>query len=86
METKSRYQIISELEEKKRVLIMERDSLDDTSFENKQVIKKLKRTLEDTEEDHIEFERTKDRQKETYNTLIKSVDDSLSKITSQKSK
>ena len=47
METKSRYEVISELEKQKRELIRERDSMADEVEKKVQEIKKLERRKED---------------------------------------
>ncbi len=47
METKSRYEVISDLENKKRELIRERDKLDEDSKDKERKVKNLERTKED---------------------------------------
>lgn len=46
METKSRYEVLSDLENKKRELIKERDGLNDSLIEKKNLIKTVKRDIE----------------------------------------
>ena len=80
METKSRYEVISELEEKKRELIMERDSLEDGIHHREKQIKNVKRQLEDMEEELGEYKHKLNDRRETITELIKSVDDSLKRF------
>ena len=47
METKSRYEVIAELEEKKRELIIEGDSLDQRLKAKEKELRDLKRKVED---------------------------------------
>lgn len=91
METKSRYEVIADLEDKKRGLIKERDSLNDV-LKNKEKQIKLKerqksdtillidRELTDLNEDLDNFKSTIDVKKETLQELIKSVDESLDRF------
>lgn len=80
METKSRYEVIAELEEKKRGFIIERDSLEQITKNKGKEIKNLKRQLEDMEENLEEFKETLKEKRETLNELIKSVDESLKRF------
>ena len=50
METKSRYEVIADLEQQKRSLIRERDSFPDKVREMEKEIKETKRELEDNVE------------------------------------
>ena len=79
-ETKSRYEVISELEDRKRKLIMERDGFPDIIRRKKKAIRDLKRELEDMEEDVSEYEASVDERKQTINDLIESIDTSLKKF------
>lgn len=81
METKSRYEVIAELEDKKRNLIREREGFDKRLLEKKKELRDLKREIEDKDEEIKEFESSMVASKETINTLIKSVDDSLDRFT-----
>jgi len=80
METKSRYEVISDLEEKKREFIKERDSFDDQVRYKLKQIKLAKRQIEDMEEDMEEYEKGIDDRKLTIIELIKSVDASLERL------
>lgn len=91
METKSRYEVISELEEKKRDLIREKNGFADQIIEKEKSITILKRSKEDTivvldrkikdeEEELANFNKTVDERKETIEELIKSVNDSLGRF------
>ena len=95
MEIKSRYEIIQELEAKKRTLIQEKANLADVLRVNKRrfeelkedteaKIKTLKREEKNFGEDVDNLETSLPEKKETYDTLIKSIDESLEKIQSQK--
>ena len=80
METKSRYEVIADLEAKKRTLIINRDNLPGQLQEKNKELRDLKREVEDKEEEVKEFNEAIGTQKETINELIKSVDDSLNRF------
>ena len=91
VETKSRYEVISDLERQKRELIKERDGLSDELKEKEKELKITERTksdqimawdrkIEDIEEDLENFKSTMEERKETIQELIKSVDDSLQRF------
>lgn len=80
METKSRYEVITELEAKKRELIIERDSFEGQVKQREKQLKNLNRQLEDVEEELTEFKDSIKDKKETITELIKSVDDSLNRL------
>ena len=83
METKSRYEVLAQLEENKRKLIVDRDSLQDEVKKKERVIKIKKRELEDLEEDlHIFIESLEPR-KQTIQALIDSVDDGIKRFQTQ---
>jgi len=82
METKSRYEVIAELEDKKRALIVNRDSLDDVLKGSERELKKMKREIEDKEEDIKNFKDSMKEQKETIQELIKSIDEGLDRFAS----
>ena len=86
IETKSRYEVIADLEEKKRQLIINREGLDYQLTNKKKELKHLKRELEDKEEETSDFENSMSSQKDTINELIKSVDDSLNRLTEMSTK
>jgi len=88
METKSRYEVISDLEEKKRELIQERDGLNDQLKVKDKAVKEMERNksdnnmvidrkIEDLKEDVDNFKENMEERKETIKELIQSVDDSL---------
>lgn len=91
METKSRYEVISDLENKKRELIKERDGLFDLLITRERNLKnierqkldhmiQLDRQIEDVKEDIENFRKTLEERKSTITELIKSVDDSLERF------
>lgn len=91
MEIKSRYQVISDLEEKKRSLIEERDNLNQQKLQKEKEVKNVERNkddqaiawdrkIEDCKEDLSNFEANMTERKETIVELIKSVDDSLERF------
>ena len=55
MEVKSRYEVISDLESKKRELIRERDGFKDRIKDTKKSIRESERELEDAKEDLADF-------------------------------
>jgi len=91
METKSRYEVIAELESKKRDLIQERDGLNNEMILKEKELKNTVRTksdqilawdrkIEDLQEDLENFKKSMDQRKETIQELINSVDDSLARF------
>ena len=91
METKSRYEVISELEAKKRNLIRERDGLGDVLKEMEKTVKLLERQkkdsntlmdrkIEDKKEEIENFSKTMEERKETIKELITSIDMSLERF------
>jgi seryl-tRNA synthetase len=91
METKSRYEVIAELETKKRELIKEKNGLNDELLDREKALKMkerqksdtniiLDREIEDLKEGIENFKRTMEERKETLGELIKSVDDSLARF------
>jgi seryl-tRNA synthetase len=94
METKSRYEVIAELESNKRKLIQERDSLNDKLVEKEKELRNserqksdtivvLDRRIEDIKEDIENFKKTMAERKETIKELIVSVDLSLERFNQQ---
>ena len=80
MESKSRYEVIADLEAQKRQLIEQREGQNKILNEKKKELKELNRQVEDKEEEIKEFEESMESNKETLNTLITSVDDSLQRF------
>ena len=81
MDIKSRYEVIADLEEKKRSLIVQRDSLDKRLKDLEKELKELKRDIKDKQEEIKEFKESMKQDKETTTELIKSVDASLERLT-----
>lgn len=92
METKSRYEVISDLEGKKRELIRERDNLNNELLGRQKNLKLMERRkadwllqanreIEDIKDDIEQFEKTMKDKRDTINELIKSVEDSLERFT-----
>ena len=79
-ETKSRYEVIAELEDKKRRMIQERESFPDKIKQENRRIRDAERELADSKEELIEFEKTVEDRKKTIAELIKSIDDSLARF------
>ncbi|HUS49927.1 MAG TPA: hypothetical protein VMZ91_07160 [Candidatus Paceibacterota bacterium] len=80
METKSRYEVISELEKQKRELIWNRDNLKESLKDHEKELKQMLRELEDKKEEIKEYKDSMKDKETTFNTLIKSVDDSLNRF------
>ena len=80
METKSRYEVISELEKQKRELIWNRDNLKESLKEHEKELKQMLRELEDKKDEIKEYKDSMKDKETTFNTLIKSVDDSLNRF------
>lgn len=94
METKSRYEVISELERNKRDLIKERDGLNDTLLNHEKELKDIERQKDDTivvldrriEDKQLEIKSFKEsitQKKETIQALIDSIDTSLQRFSIQ---
>jgi len=91
METKSRYEVIAELETKKRELIKEGNGLNDVLIAKEKSLKNVEREksddmlaydrrIEDLLEDIKNFKDTMKERKETITELIKSIDESLARF------
>ncbi len=91
METKSRYEVISNLEQQKRDLIQERNGLVTEKLEKEHELKLIERNksdqlvawdrkIEDSTLNLKNFEQSMTTRKETIQELIKSVDDSLDRF------
>lgn len=81
MEIKSRYEVISDLERKKRqLIIMERDGFDDKIKNRERDIRDLKRELEDKKDELKDFKESVEEKKETIKELIRIIDDSLERF------
>jgi len=77
METKSRYEVIANLQKQKMDLIRERDSFPEQIKEKEIEIRDSERTLDDEKEDLVSFKDTISGRIETLNLLIASVDAAL---------
>ena len=86
METKSRYEVIADLEQKKRDLIRERDGYQDQIERKEREIKNTKRKLEDLQEDLKNFKDNVKEKKETTKELIKGIESSLERFSKLQSK
>ena len=86
METKSRYEVMAELENKKRDYILERDSSSLQIAQKEKQIKNAKRQIEDLEEDLDLFKKTKQERESTLTVLINSVDETLKRFQGQENK
>src|SRR3990167_1490244 len=80
METKSRYEIVMDMERQKSTLIRERDALPDHIAAREREIRNFKRQLEDKEEDLAKFKANVSNQEATINALIKSCEDSMANM------
>lgn len=80
METKSRYEVIAELEDKKRKLIREKADITEILKAKKKELKEMYRKLEDKKEEIKDFEDSMEEKESTIDTLINSVDESLKRF------
>jgi len=80
METKSRYEVISDLEAEKRRMIVARESLQDNLRKMERSLKEYEREVEDQKKEIENFKENMEEQKNTYNELIKSIDESLARF------
>ena len=86
METKSRYEVIAELEEKKRSLIINKFQLDKNRETKIAHIEAVKKDLENAQEDLKMFDATLKDEKATIDLLIKSAEKSLERFQLQSQK
>jgi DNA repair exonuclease SbcCD ATPase subunit len=80
-QTKSRYEVITDLETQKRTLIRERDGFEDIIRMKEKMIKNQSRELEDQKEELQEYKKSVESRKETIKELIRSIDESLNRLT-----
>lgn len=96
METKSRYEVISDLENKKRILIDEKNSFEKQLFIKNNNIKNKERAKEDTirdidrdiadaKDELKEFIESKNARADSINEMINSINDSLERFNQTKS-
>ena len=84
METKSRYEVIADLEKQKRVLIREKDEIDDGTKTKERAIKNLERTKEDIAKQRTDFgirednsKQDLDRERANFEFKIKNTEDQV---------
>ena len=80
-ETKSRYEVIAELESQKMKLIYEKNNADEHLKRKERSLRDTKREVEDQEESIKDFKEKMTANKETNEELIRSIDDSLKRFT-----
>lgn len=91
IETKSRYEVIADIEDKKRRIIIEKNSLEDTLKAKERQLKikereksdsiiEYDREIEDMKEDINQYKRTMQEKKQTADELIRSMNDSLGRF------
>jgi len=80
METKSRYEVIADLEQKKRDCIIGKDSLDNRLRNQEKELRQLNREVKDKEEEIEDFKESMKKERETFELLIQSIDESLSRF------
>jgi peptidoglycan hydrolase CwlO-like protein len=80
MEVKSRYEVIADLEAKKRGYIIERETFKDRIRAKEVEIRNTERNLEDMKSDLEDYKSKVEERKETLKELIKSVDESLDRF------
>lgn len=87
METKSRYEVLKELQDKKMQLVTEKAALKDQVAAKEKEIKMFKRAMEDKSEDLEVFKKSLPDKETTYNILIEQAEaaiKNLSEFGSQK--
>lgn len=80
METKSRFEVIADLEQRKRELIQQKANINNEIKTKEKTIKELKRELEDEEEELKELKSTTKEKEETFDKLIESTEGALKNI------
>ena len=80
-EIKSRYEVIAELEEKKRSLILDKNGIESNLKYKERQLRDMKREVEDKESEIEEFKADMKKNAETAVELIKSIDESLARFT-----
>jgi hypothetical protein len=83
METKSRYEVISELEKQKRDLIQQKANIKDVVAVKEKEIKTIKRMLEYKEAELVEYKATLKEKEDVVVELIKSVETTLERFQAQ---
>lgn len=80
METKSRYEIMNEMNERKQGLIIKKANLKEELRHRQKEVKAKERALEDLKDDVKAFEESMKEQEQAYDLLIKEVDNSMEKL------
>jgi uncharacterized protein HemX len=84
METKSRYEILKELNDKKQNYIIEKSRIDDVIKAKERKLKQMSRDLEDLKEEIAEMKSKVKEQEKTYDILIAEVEKSIEGLTHMK--
>lgn len=82
IETKSRYEVIAELEQQKNALIRERESFKDKMQLMERELRDAKRQVDDAEEELKQFKENVEEKKALIEELIKAKDESLKRFSS----
>lgn len=82
--TKSRYEVVSDLESQKRELMKSKENLDLAVMKKEKEIKGLKREVEDAEDDLKEYKETLKDRKNTIDLQLESIDDALKRLSQTK--
>jgi predicted nucleic acid-binding Zn-ribbon protein len=80
MEVKSRFEVIADLENNKRQLMLEKNNFATEVEKQEKTIKMLKREIEDREEDLKNFKGKIEDKKSTIDEMIKSIDVNLERL------
>lgn len=85
LDTKSRFEVMAELENKKRQLIEQKAGLSQEVKQREKNIRELERRIADDKLELEEFKESLEERRTMLDTLIKSAEDSLNKIAQGKS-
>jgi hypothetical protein len=80
METKSRFEVLKELNDKKESLLREKNTLDEQLLAKKREYKKNQRIMEDAVEEISQFEKSIPDKKNYIDELIKATEASISSL------
>lgn len=80
METKSRFEVLKELNDKKEVLMRERNKLDTDTIAWEKEQKRLNKELTDFEVQYETFNQLLPTQRKNIDSLIKSVEESIESL------
>jgi len=84
METKSRYEILKELNDKKQGYIISKSQLKEQVHQKELEVKQMTRDLEDLKEELVHLQSNVKDNGETYDVLIKEVEKSIEGLTHMK--